>query len=76
MKPKPVRLIWHTQCYPYLSNQQDIELTFKNDPMFCFRYGLGDGEFRASFRESLTLSLVVAAHSFFFLTSQYKKSIP
>ena len=60
----------------FMKSTRQIELTFENDPMFGFRYGLRDGEFQASFRESLTLSLVAAAHSLFFLTSQYKKSIP
>ena len=41
--------------------------------MFCFRYGLGDGELQVYFRESLTLSLVVGVHFLLFLASQIQK---
>ena len=41
--------------------------------MFCLGYGLGDGEVQDSFRESMTLRLVVEVHSFLFLPSQIIK---
>ena len=50
-----------------------IELAFETGLVFCFRYGLGDGELQVSFRESLTLSLVVGVHSLLFLASQIQK---
>ena len=46
-----------------------IELAFETGLVFCFRYGLGDGELQVSFRESLTLSLVVGVQSLLFLAS-------
>ena len=42
-----------------------IELAFETGLIFCFRYGIGDGELQDSFRESLTLRLVVEVHSLF-----------
>ena len=50
-----------------------IELAFETGLVFCFIYGLGDGELQVSFRESLTLSLVVGVHSLLFLASQIQK---
>ena len=50
-----------------------IELTFETGLVFCFGYGLGDGELQDSFRESLTLRLVVEVHSLLFLASQIQK---
>ena len=50
-----------------------IELAFETGLVFCFRYGLGDGELQVSFRESLTLSLVVGVQSLLFLASQIQK---
>ena len=47
-----------------------IELAFGTGLMFCLEYGLGDGE---TFRESLTLRLVVEVHSLLFLASQIQK---
>ena len=40
-----------------------IELPLETGLVFSFIYGLGDGELQVSFRESLTLSLVVGVHS-------------
>ena len=56
-----------------MKSARQNELTFETGPMFCFRYGLGYGEFQVSLRESLTLSLVVGVHSLLFLTSQIQK---
>ena len=50
-----------------------IELAFGTGLMFCLGYGLGDGELQDSFRESLTLRLVVEVHSLLFLASQIQK---
>ena len=50
-----------------------IELAFGTGLMFCLGYGLGDRELQDSFRESLTLRLVVEVHSLFFLASQIQK---
>ena len=50
-----------------------IELLFETGLLFCFRYGLGDGELQVSFRESLTFSLVVGVHPLLFLASQIQK---
>ena len=50
-----------------------IELAFETGLVFCFRYDLGDGELQDSFRESLTLRLVVEVHSLLFLASQIQK---
>ena len=50
-----------------------IELAFETGLVFCFIYGLGDGELQVSFRESLTLSLVVGVQSLLFLASQIQK---
>ena len=50
-----------------------IELAFDTGLVFCFRYALGDGELQVSFRESLTLRLVVRVHSLLFLASQIQK---
>ena len=49
-----------------------IELAFGTGLMFCSGYGLGNGELEDSFRESLTLRLVVEVHSLF-LASQKQK---
>ena len=46
-----------------------IELAFETGLMFCFGYSLGDVELQDSFRESLTLRLVLEVHSLFFLAS-------
>ena len=40
------------------------QLAFETGLMFSSRYGLGDGELQVSFRESLTLSLVVGVHPY------------
>ena len=50
-----------------------IELAFEKGWIFCFGYGIGDGELQDSFRESLTLRLVVEVHSLLFLASQIQK---
>ena len=50
-----------------------IELPFETGLVFCFIYGLGDGELQVSFRESLTLSLVVRVQFLLFLSSQIQK---
>ena len=50
-----------------------IELAFEKSFMFCFRYGLGDGELQVSFRQSLTLSLVIGVYSLLFLASHIEK---
>ena len=50
-----------------------IELAFETGLMFCFRYGLGVGELQDSFRESLTLRLVVEVNSLSFLANQVQK---
>ena len=52
---------------------RQIELAFETGLVFCFGYGLGDGELQDSFRESLTLRLVVEVHSLLFLASQMQK---
>ena len=52
---------------------RQIELVFETGLVFCFGYGLGDGELQDSFRESLTLRLVVEVHSLLFLASQMQK---
>ena len=50
-----------------------IELAFETGWIFCFGYGIGDGELQDSFRESLTLRLVVEVHFLLFLASQIQK---
>ena len=50
-----------------------VDLAFETSLMFCFGYGLGDGELQHSFRESLTLRLVVEVHSLLFLVIQIQK---
>ena len=50
-----------------------IEFGFETGLIFCFGYGIGDGELQDSFRESLTLRLVVEVHSLLFLASQIQK---
>ena len=40
-----------------------IELAFGTGLIFCLEYCLGDGELQDSFRESLTLRLLVEVHS-------------
>ena len=50
-----------------------IELAFESGLMFCFGYGLGGGEFQDTFRECLTLRLVVEVHYLLFLASQMQK---
>ena len=50
-----------------------IELAFETGSVFCFIYGLGDGELQVSFRESLTLSLVVGVQFLLFLANQIQK---
>ena len=50
-----------------------IELAFETGLIFCFGYGIGDGELQDSLRESLTLKLVVEVHSLLFLASQIQK---
>ena len=35
--------------------------------IFCFRYGIGDGELQDSFRESLTLRFVIEFHNNYLL---------
>ena len=50
-----------------------IELAFETGLIFCFGYGIGDGELQDSFRESLTLRLVVEVHYLLFLASQMQK---
>ena len=50
-----------------------IELALETGLAFCFGYVLGDGELQDSFRESLTLRLVVEVHSLLFLASQIQK---
>ena len=50
-----------------------IELAFETGLIFCFGYGIEDGELQDSFRESLTLRLVVEVHSLLFLASQIQK---
>ena len=50
-----------------------IELAFETGLIFCFGYGIGDGELQDSFRESLTLRLLVEVHSLLFLASQIQK---
>ena len=52
---------------------RQIELAFETGLVFCFRYDLADGELQVSFRESLTLSLVVGVQSLLFLASQIQK---
>ena len=51
---------------------RQIELAFETGFMFCFRYSL-DGELQVSFRESLTLSLLVGVYPLLFLVSQIQK---
>ena len=51
---------------------RQIELAFETGLVFCFVYGLGDGELQDSFRESLTLRLVVEVCSLF-LANQIQK---
>ena len=46
-----------------------IELAFESGLMFCFGYGQGGGEFQDSFRECLTLRLMVEIHYLLFLAS-------
>ena len=36
---------------------RQIELVFETGLVFCFGYGLGDGELQDSFRESLTIKM-------------------
>ena len=50
-----------------------IELPLETGLVFSFIYGLGDGELQVSFRESLTLSLVVRVQFLLFLSSQIQK---
>ena len=50
-----------------------IELAFETGLIFCFGYGIGDGELQDSFRESLTLRLLIEVHSLLFLASQMQK---
>ena len=50
-----------------------IELTCGTGLMFCLGYGLGDGELQDSFRESLTIRLVVEVHSWLFLATQIQE---
>ena len=50
-----------------------IELAFGTGLMFCLGYGLGDGELQDSFRQFMTLRLVVEVHSLLFLASQKQK---
>ena len=52
---------------------RQILLPFETGLVFCFTYGLGDGELQVSFRESFTLSLVVGVQSLLFLASQIQK---
>ena len=52
---------------------RQTEVAFETSLLFCFRYGLGDGELQVSFRESLTLSVVVGVQSLLFLASQIQK---
>ena len=52
---------------------RQIGLAFETGLVFCFRCGLGDGELQVSFRESLTLSLVVGVHSLLFVASEIQK---
>ena len=47
-----------------------IELAFETGLMFYFGYSVGDDELQDSFRESLTLRVVVQVHSLLFLDSQ------
>ena len=44
-----------------------IELDFETGLIFCFGYGIGDGELQDSFRESLTLRLVIEFHNNYLL---------
>ena len=50
-----------------------IELAFETGLIFYFGYGIGDGELQDSFRESLSLRLVVEVYSLLFLASQIQK---
>ena len=50
-----------------------IQFAFGTGLMFCLGYGLGDGELQDSFKETLTLRLVVEVHSLLFLASQIQK---
>ena len=50
-----------------------IELAFETGLVFCFGYGLGDDELQDSFREPLTLRLVVEVNSLLFLANQIQK---
>ena len=50
-----------------------IELALETGFVFCFKYSLGGGVLQVSFRESLTLSLLVGVHYLLFLASQIQK---
>ena len=53
-----------------MKRTRQIELAFETALVFCFGYGIGDGELQDCFRESLTLRLVVEVHSLLFLANQ------
>ena len=57
----------------FMKPTRQTELAFETGLVFCFRYGLEDGELEVSFREPLTLSLLVGVHSLLFLASQIQK---
>ena len=50
-----------------------IELAFESGLIFCFGYVIGDDELQDTFRESLSLRLVVEVYSLLFLASQIQK---
>ena len=52
---------------------RQIESAFGTGLIFCLGYGLGDRELQDSFRETLTLRLVVEVHYLLFLASQIQK---
>ena len=47
----------------FIKPKGHIELAFGTGLIFSLGYGLGDGELQDSFRESLTLRLLVEVHS-------------
>ena len=57
----------------FIKRTGQIELALENGLVFCFIYGLGDGELQVSFRESLTLSLAVGVHCFLISGQPYTK---
>ena len=53
--------------------KRQIESAFETGFMFYFEYGIGGGELQDTFRETLSLRLVVEVHSLLFLAGQIQK---